>query len=305
MPPLRMALCLLTLNATRTLPALLDSLALQTRQPDYWLVIDSESEDDTVAQCQMAGACVKRYPRADFDHAGTRQWALNQLTHYEIVVFITQDILFAHPDSLAQLCAAFTNPAVHAAYGRQYPHIQATAIAAHARLFNYPATSRHIRLVDKSHLGIKAAFCSDSFAAYRIAALQAVGGFPLRNIVGEDACAVGKLLLAGGEVAYCAEAGVYHSHNFTVWQELQRYFDIGVFHQEQAWLLATFGRAEGEGWRFLRSEWRYLAQHAPWQWPNAVLRTLAKYAGYRLGRHYNHWPRSLCRWLSQSRHYWR
>ena len=301
---MKIALCLLTLNAHATLEPLLTSLATQTRQPDYWLVIDSESTDDTVARCQAAGAMIHICPRRTFDHGGTRQLALVMLVGYELVIFITQDIIFASSDSLAQLCAAFASPTVHAAYGRQYPHHQASALAAHARLFNYPATSRRVCLADKTTLGLKAAFCSDSFAAYRREALLAAGGFPRKNIVGEDACAAGKLLLAGGTIAYCAEAGVYHSHNFSHWQELQRYFDIGVFHHEQAWLLAEFGAAEGEGWRFLHSEWRYLWQHAPLQFPYALVRTLAKYLGYRLGRIATHLPRRWCRTLSQSRHYW-
>lgn len=38
------------------------------------------------------------------------------------------------------------------------------------------------------------------------------------------------MVLAGWYNAYCAEAKVYHSHNYTILQEVRRYFDTGAFH---------------------------------------------------------------------------
>ena len=43
----------------------------------------------------------------------------------------------------------------------------------------------------------------------------------------------------------------------------RRYFDIGVMLAREPWLLETFGKPEGEGARFVRSEPAYLLQHAP------------------------------------------
>ena len=88
-----------------------------------------------------------------------------------------------------------------------------------------------------SSIGIKAAFLSNSFAAYRRSALESVGGFPSDTIFGEDTFAAAKMLLNGWKIAYSAEATVYHSHNLTFIEEFRRYFDIGVFHSREKWFM--------------------------------------------------------------------
>jgi rhamnosyltransferase len=177
-------------------------------------------------------------------------------------------------------------------------------VAAHARLFNYPAESRVVSLADKARLGLKACFMSNSFAAYRVADLQAVGGFPSDVILGEDMSVAARLLMAGKSVAYVADACAYHSHNYSVMQEFRRYFDTGVFHARSPWLLAEFGSASGEGLRFVRSELAYLWRHAPGWIPSALVRTAAKLIGYRLGRLESRWPLWFKRWCTMHKGYW-
>jgi rhamnosyltransferase len=200
--------------------------------------------------------------------------------------------------------SVFANPSVACVYGKQLPHTDATPVAAHARLFNYPAASRVVSLVDKERLGIKTCFMSNSFAAYRVADLQAVGGFPSDVILGEDMSVAARLLMTGKSVAYVADACAYHSHNYSVMQEFRRYFDTGVFHARSPWLLAEFGSAGGEGLRFVRSELAYLWRHAPGWIPSALVRTAAKLIGYRLGRLESRWPLWFKRWCSMHKGYW-
>jgi len=139
-------------------------------------------------------------------------------------------------------------------------------------------------LASREEMGIKAVFLSNSLAAYRRSALIEVGGFPTTVIFGEDMIAAARLLLAGYKVAYVAEACAYHSHSYTRMQEFKRYFDIGVLHSREAWLLEEFGRANGEGKRFVLSELQYLRKTDAWQIPSAMLRTGIKFLGYRLGQ---------------------
>ncbi|WP_404342599.1 glycosyltransferase [Vreelandella venusta] len=268
------------------------------------LVVDSFSDDETANAAQQAGLEVLAIERHDFDHGGTRQRALWQLGDCDIVIFLTQDALLADADALNRLVAAFEDPHVGAAFGRQLPHQDATPIAAHARYFNYPPVSRVAGIEDISRLGIKTAFLSNSFAAYRREALLAAGGFPEGTILSEDMMAGARLLQQGWKLAYCADACVQHSHNYTLAAEFKRYFDIGVFHSQEQWLLAWLGKAEGEGKRFVLSEIRYLWRHAPWRLPEAAIRTLLKYAGYRLGKTENRLPLALKRRLSMHRGYW-
>lgn len=67
-----------------------------------------------------------------------------------------------------------------------------------------------------------------------------------------------KMLKCGWKVAYCANATVYHSHNYSLLDEFRRYFDIGVFNAREPWVLAEFGVAESEGVKFIRSEFLFL-----------------------------------------------
>lgn len=268
------------------------------------LVIDSSSDDTTADAARKAGCEVLVIERGEFDHGGTRQRALLHLDDCDIVIFLTQDALLADIQALNKLIAAFDNPQVGAAFGRQLPHTNATPIAAHARLFNYPPSSRTVSRDDAPTLGIKTAFLSNSFAAYRREALLAAGGFPSGTILSEDMLAGARLLQKGWQLAYCAEACVHHSHNYSLFDEFKRYFDIGVFHHRETWLLDWLGRAEGEGKRYVLSELRYLLRHAPWRLPEAGMRTLLKYAGYRLGKVEDRLPLGAKRRLSMHSRYW-
>jgi len=127
-------------------------------------------------------------------------------------------------------------------------------------------------------------FSSDSFAAYRASALTAVGSFPEDCYFAEDQVVAARLLLAGWKLAYVADAQVIHSHGYSLVEDFKRNFDVGVFHATNPWLLREFGSAERAGLGFVASELRYLLNCAPWSIVSALLRTLVKYAGYRIGR---------------------
>ena len=301
---MRFALCLPTLNAIPTLKTFSEALSTQSFYGFDCLAIDSASDDNTVALLKAAGFRVHSIPRTAFNHGATRQLAVELSPEADIIIYMTQDAILADSSSLQHLVDAFADPSVGAAYGRQLPATDATPIAAHARLFNYPAESYVRSAADIPDYGIKTSFLSNSFAAYRRSALMAVGGFPSSVILSEDTMVATKMLLNGWKVAYCAEATCYHSHNYTPFKEFQRYFDIGVFHAREAWYLQALGGAEGEGKRFVLSELRYLRQHAPALIPAALLRTAFKLFGYRLGRMERYLPRRVKRVLSMNRGFW-
>lgn len=280
------------------------ALCAQVPQPVHILVVDSGSTDGSDELSLQAGFDVVRIDKREFDHGGTRKMAAERLGKQDVVVFLTQDAVLASTDAIKKLVAAFDDTRVSVAYGRQLPRVGAGPFEAHARHFNYPAKSDVRVLESRRSLGIKAAFSSNSFAAYRSEALAAVGGFPSKLILAEDMVVTARMLLAGGKSAYVADARVYHSHDYTALQEFHRYFDIGVLHRDQSWLLDTFGRPEGEGIRFVRSEMQYLLKHAPRLLPVALLRNAMKFLGYKLGKYSPMLPQSINRRLSMHSAYW-
>ncbi|SEG33050.1 rhamnosyltransferase [Bryocella elongata] len=269
------------------------------------LVMDSSSDDATPRLVTECGFRINSIQRSEFDHGGTRQLGVMLMPDADVVVFLTQDAVLASPDALRRILGVFEDPLVAAAYGRQLPHAGAGAIEAHARFFNYPAATRIRTLEDRVHSGIKSIFFSNSFGAYRRSALLAVGGFPAGVLFGEDTIVTGKLHLAGYKTAYVADAAVLHSHAYSVREEFRRYFDIGVLHAQERWMLESFGGASSEGSRFVRSELRYLLAHEPLSIPSAAMRTVAKLGAYKLGRAERHLPAALKQSLSMNRMYWR
>lgn len=273
--------------------------------PSVAAVVDSGSSDGSDGVAVESGFEVERIDPRTFNHGRTRQMAVERFCEgREFAVFLTHDAVLEGRESLAELLSAFRDPQVGAAYGRQLPHRRAGPFEAHMVLFNYGTESGTRSLADAPRLGIKAAYISNSFGAYRLSALRACGGFPSHLILGEDTSVAVKMLLSSWKVRYCADARVRHSHAYTIVQETQRYFDFGVLHAQLPELMHNFGAAEGEGARFVRSELRYMAAHAPHLLPAVLVRNSAKYAGYRLGRSFTRLPRSLCRRLSMTKVFW-
>jgi rhamnosyltransferase len=301
---MNLTLCLPTLNAAATAQPFIAALTAQSLSDFDRLVIDSSSDDNTVALFTEAGFRVHKISRESFDHGATRQLAIELSPDADIIIFMTQDAILTDSSSLQYLVNAFADPSVGVAYGRQLPAPEATLIAAHARLFNYPSESFVRTKADISRYGIKTAFLSNSFAAYRRSALMAAGGFPASVIMSEDSMVATKMLLSGWKIAYCVEATCYHSHNYTPLKEFQRYFDIGVFHAREGWYLRALGGAEGEGKRFVQSELRYLRRHASKLIPAALLRSVLKLLGYRLGRLEHYLPRWVKLACSMNRGFW-
>lgn len=281
--------------------------ALRAALPDPALVVvvDSASTDGSDQVAVESGFHLERIDPRTFNHGRTRQMAIDRFCQgCEFVVFLTQDAVLEGPESLAALLAAFADPGVGTAYGRQVPHRNARPFEAHMVLFNYGPASGTRSLADAARLGIKAAYISNSFGAYRLSALRACGGFPGHLILGEDTYVAVKMLLAGWKISYCADGRVRHSHDYSLLQEAQRYFDFGVLHAQLPELMNHFGGAEGEGARFVASELRFMAANAPALLAHVPVRNTVKYVAYRLGRIFARLPRRLCRGLSMTKVFW-
>jgi len=267
-------------------------------------VVDSSSTDDSVATAELHGFEVTVIPGTDFDHGGTRNAAVMN-EEADIYVFLTQDAVPENVSTLDLLIEVFNDETVAVAYGRQLPHRNANPIASHARQFNYGNASRVLGKDDRHRFGIKTVFASNSFAAYRARVFRELGGFPERNILSEDMYLTAKAVLGGHRTAYVANACVRHSHNYTPLEEFQRYFDIGVFQADHPWIMKEFGKAEGEGMRFVKSEARSLLARHPLWLPRACLHNAFKMAAYRLGQNYRRLPRGWCALLSMQPRYWK
>lgn len=291
------------INAGKGLRDLLAKLRTQTVQSEI-IIVDSSSSDEASRIAASFGARLMKVRTGGFDHGGTRNLVAEEAKG-DIVIFLTQDVLPFDDRSFENIVRPFKDETVGAAYGRQVPYPDASPFAAHLRLFNYPETSSLRSISDKEKFKIKTPFLSNSFSAYRKKAFLQVGGFKERLIVSEDTYAGARLLLAGYKIAYAADAVVYHSHNHTACQEFKRYFDIGVFHRCEGWILEEFGRAEGEGLAYVWSAAGYLVRKGKYLLlPELAIRTAMKFAGYNLGRLHQKLPRPLIKRMSMQKDWW-
>ncbi|WP_306538212.1 glycosyltransferase family 2 protein [Megasphaera sp.] len=272
---------------------------------DVYIVDSGSHAEDYLNELDGLSYTIVKTTPQDFNHGGTRQAAAEACKDYQYLIYMTQDAIPVNEFTLHNLLKAFENPKVGCAYGRQLPHKDATILAARARAFNYPPESRLKGIADAPELGIKVSFISDTFAAYRPEVLKEIGGFPSDVILGEDTYVASKMVLAGWLNAYVADAQVYHSHNYTIMQEFRRYFDTGVFHARESWIQQAFGKAEGEGKKFVIDELRFLAKNKPLLVFSTILRDGFKLLGYKLGLHEKLIPMSIKKQCSMTPKYWK
>ena len=283
---------------------LLKKIKQQTIKNISVLIIDSGSDGTYKKTLGDLDADVLKISATNFNHGGTRQLGINTYSNKDIYIFFTQDAILANEFAIEKLVEAFDDELVGCAYGRQLPHKEANVFAFFARTFNYPSVGYVRSYKDRKVYGMKTAFLSNSFAAYRKKAMDDVGGFPNNTILSEDMYVAAKMLKKGWKVAYVSDACVYHSHNYTIWQEFKRYFDIGVFHAREKWIGEEFGKSEGEGKKFIVEEIKYLLKKRFSKIFEMFVRDGMKFLGYRLGLNESFFSNTIKKRISMTTRYW-
>ncbi|MFN3265800.1 MAG: glycosyltransferase family 2 protein [Deinococcales bacterium] len=266
-----------TLNAEHCIAGLLESL-----QGFDVIVIDSSSEDKTVELAQRWHARVEVIARSEFDHGKTRNLGA-KLARGQILVFLTQDVLPAHPSTLKNLVQPIINGEVVLTYARQQAVQTASPLERFFRAFRFPNQSQTRFLEGQQPLSVRDVAFSNAAAAYRRDVFWQLGGFPEGVILGEDVLMAARALKAGYALGYCADALVWHTHDYSLLQHFKRHFDIGVCYSRAGDALG--GReATDEGWRFAKAQVAFLIKEKAYSWfPRALLELIAKWLGYKLG----------------------
>ena len=281
-----------TFNAEPWITRQLDMLLSQTVKTEI-LVIDSGSTDHTVSCVNAFRRYVRllQIPHNSFDHGGTRDFALRQSTG-EYVLFYTQDAIPTDQYCVEKLLSVFSSPDIAAVFGRQIACSDAPEYERLTRQFNYPDQTRIWREADIPSYGIKSFFFSNACSAYRRDIYLAVGGFDTPIVSNEDMMMAAKLLHAGYALAYIPDASVYHSHHYTLREELQRNVRIGrVMEQYRERLILA--DTDTEGWRMLHFVSGKLASQRQYGELLAFYsHVVVRFMGNRVGKIMNRW-----RWI--------
>lgn len=252
---MKTALVIPTLNAMRLgfWPEALSAVNGQSLQPDLKLVVDSSSDDQTRELAKAHGWRVLRHSRGRFNHGLTRTRIVRALAHlgYDAVVFLSQDVVLASPDSLKTLLGFLVAKGVAGCYGKQVSRHE-HSYNAWQRMRSYPDASGVKTLDDVSRLGVRTVSFSNAFSAWRIGEVMRSGGFPDTDF-GEDMLLVAKMVLAGKGIGYCAEAIAFHDHGNGPVELFARGYVNGRFFYRNRELFRKFG-----------SVTRYCSPHRVW-----------------------------------------
>ena len=280
-----------TYKPDKELLQLLDMLKVQTVKPDRILILNTEEK--CFDQLVYGSDFYKKYPdckvyhhsRREFDHGGTRNKGVKR-SQAEYFVMMTQDAIPADANLLEQLLKPLIEKKAAVSYARQLPKKDCQPAERYVRAFNYPKESCLKGQQDVERLGIKTYFCSDVCAAYDREIFVSLGGFLKRAIFNEDMIYAAKAAKAGYKIAYCGDALVYHSHNYSPKEQLKRNFDLGVSQAEHPEVFAGLS-SEGEGIRMVKQTLAYLwSEGYKRAIPGFIVQCGAKWIGYRLGRNY-------------------
>jgi rhamnosyltransferase len=300
---LKVSVIIPTLNAEDCLPRLLASLNIQSLQADEIIVIDSSSDDQTIEIAQGEGVRWERIPRELFNHGGARNLAAN-LAEGNVLIFLSQDVLPANRSFIAEITRPIRDGSVQAVTARQIAAREASPLEVYSRKTNYPADSQFRTIEDVEAMGVFAFYFSNAASAIDRATFDQLGGFSEEVIVNEDMHFCARLLQAGYRVAYQADAVVYHSHDYRLGEQFQRYFDIGVFFSQASKQLGGV-KTSGRGVRFAFGQIGYLLERGAWYWiPRSMAESSLKMAGFILGKRSQALPLWLRRACSRQKHYW-
>ncbi len=247
---------------------------------------------------------VKHLSKREFDHGRTRNHGV-KLSKADVFMMMTQDAIPANEYLIERLLAHLRQENVAVAYARQLPTKDSGEIERYTRAFNYPAKSCVKAKEDLPKLGIKTFFCSNVCAAYDRETFDRLGGFVNHTIFNEDMIYAAKAVEADCQIAYAADACVYHSHDYTHRQQFHRNFDLGVSQAEHPEVFAKYP-SESEGIRMVKGLVAYLKKNGRKnKIPYVIIQSAFKYAGYLCGKHYRRLPRRLVVAMASNKEYFR
>lgn len=286
------------------LSELLAALNEQTIKPNKISIINTDSrylqENDYAG---ISNVYISHIALEEFDHAATRNKAIT-MSDSEFVILMTQDAMPVNNRLIEELLMPFKDEKVALTYARQIPKSDCNIIEQYTRFFNYPDKDIVKTKEDIETMGIKAYFCSDVCAAYRVSIYHELGGFVKKAIFNEDSLYAAKAVQAGYKVYYASKALIRHSHNYSNMQYFHRNFDLGVSHREHAEIFDAV-KSEDEGVKLVLDTMKYLIKKNKWcMIPKLIISSSFKYMGYKLGKRYDKLPKGTVLKCTMSKRYW-
>ena len=287
---------------------LIDKLKTQTLLPERIIVINTDEEcwDAFVSSLEITGILsdieVYHVTKNDFDHGRTRNIAMNK-SNADICVMMTMDAIPADDMLLENIVKPLEDKGMAASYARQLAYENSSVTEKLTRQFNYPDKSVVKTAADIESMQIKAFFCSNVCCAYNMQIFNELGGFVDRTVFNEDMIYAANAIRAGYKIAYCSEAKVYHSHEYTGVQQFRRNFDNGVSHAQFPQVFEGISQ-DDEGRRMVKQILKKLMRMGhPFKAIGYIYDCGCKYTGFKLGLRYEKLPGWIVKRCTSQRSY--
>jgi rhamnosyltransferase len=252
-PNYKVSVVIPTKNAGSIFESVLQKVLVQeTNWPFEVLVVDSGSSDGTLDLIRKHSSVrLIQIPAADFGHGKTRNFAIENSSG-EFIAMITQDALPVNHSWLAEMVNAAEQDAnIAGVFGRHIAHSNASIFTKNELIQHFSSfQSQPIVRLDnperyRQDEGYRQFlyFFSDNNALIRRAVWEKIP-YPEVDFAEDQAWA--KLIIeAGYQKAYAHQAIVAHSHNYGLFERLQRSFDEsyalqGLFNYRKMSLFNAF-----------------------------------------------------------------
>lgn len=289
-------------------------LAQRAPWPFEVIVMDSGSTDGSVDLVRARGVRCEVIAPESFGHGRTRN-QLASLSAGEFLVFITQDAKPASPEWLHKLVEACDAGAdVAGAFGPHIAHPGARIVTKRElaeHFAGFGADQSVVRIEDRARFDVDAGyrqwlhFFSNNNSCLRRSVWEHL---PFPDVAfAEDQTWALAAVKAGYGKAYAPKAAVYHSHDFGVWETLQRNFDEArSFQRDFGYdMQRNILRAWGSAGLLARRDavWLRQAGLRGWSWLKTAVYMacieLARTSGQFLGTQHQRLPKGVLRFLSR------
>lgn len=273
--------------------------------PYELIVIDSGSRDGSVEFVKQTSKIDGRLslyeiPSEKFHHARTRNLGIS-LSKSRIVVLLNGDAIPCDEHWLHNITRPVINgesAGIAASYGKQIPRGDVD-ISNYCRMtFNY---HNNYRVKDKNTNLSKAELYF--FSSVNCCINTEMISEPVFNEkfpVYEDVTLSYRIISNDMRIAYCPDAPVIHSHNFSYYDIMRRYFDAGSVWKRIGIFLKNDKSISSDRKRFINHSINIIKKRTIIDKLKFSGFLIFAGLGFKLGLNYHYLPKSICRkYLSQ------